>query len=142
VAFLNMKPFSVIGIIILVCCSSIAGQVPDSLKFKSLPPNDFYRTFLKEENAILIDVREFFEFRKVRLKDAINIPSSGDISIAADTLHKEIALFLYCTSGFRSRKAAKFFYDKGFPRLWSLEGGIVEWKKEGMPVDRKRVKRK
>jgi rhodanese-related sulfurtransferase len=139
---LNMKTFSVIGIIILVCCSSIAGQVPDSLKFKSLLPKDFYLTFQKEDKAILIDVREFFEFRKVRLKDAINIPSSGNLGNAADTLNKESALFLYCTSGFRSKKAAKFFYDKGFPRLWSLEGGIVEWKKEGMPVDRKRVKRK
>jgi rhodanese-related sulfurtransferase len=133
-----MKTFSVIIIYTLIFCGPITGQVPDSVKFKSLPPNDFHLTYLKEDKAILIDVREFFEFRKTRLKNAVNIPSSGKTGTAADTIDKQSALFFYCTTGFRSKRVARDFYDKGFSRLYSLEGGIVAWKKEGFPVDKKR----
>jgi hypothetical protein len=81
-----MKAFPVIIIFILIFSSSITGQVPDSVKFKSLLPYDFHLTYLKENKAILIDVREFFEFRTSRLTDAVNIPSSGNLGSAADTI--------------------------------------------------------
>lgn len=137
-----MKTFPVIILYLLTFCSLITGQVPDSVKFKSLLPNDFHLTYLKEDKAILIDVREFFEFRKVRLKHAVNIPSSGKLEFAADTIDKQRALFLYCTTGYRSKRVAVFFHDKGFSKLYSLDGGIVAWKKEGFPVVRKRIKKR
>ena len=114
----------------------------DSVKFKSLEPYDFYMHYLKDDKALLIDVREFFEFKSKRLKGAVNIPASGNIDIAADTLDKGQALFLYCTSGFRSDKVAKSLYEKGFRKLYSLDGGITEWRKEGMKIDKSRVKKK
>jgi len=136
-----MKAFPVIIIFILIFCSSITGQVSDSAKFKSLLPYDFHLTYLKEDKAILIDVREFFEFRRARLKDAVNIPSSGNLGFAADTIDKECALFLYCTTGYRSKRVAEFFHDKGSHKLYSLEGGIVLWRKDGFPVVRRKIKR-
>jgi rhodanese-related sulfurtransferase len=135
-----MKISPAIIVFILVICSGVTGQVADSVKFESLLPYNFHMAYLKEDKAILIDVREFFEFRKTRLKDAVNIPSSGDMGFTADTLDKECTLFLYCTSGYRSKRVAVVFHDKGFRKLYSLEGGIVAWKKEGMPVVRKRLK--
>jgi len=137
-----MKPFSAVLIFILMSFGQIAGQVADSLKFKSLPPDEFHVAYLKEDKAILVDVREFFEYRESRLKNAVNIPSSGNMDFAADTLPKESALFLYCTSGYRSKRVAIKFYDKGFRKLYSLDGGIVAWRKEKMPVDRKRVRKR
>lgn len=138
----DMKTFPVIILYLLIFCSLITGQVPDSLKLRSLLLNDFYLTYLKEDKAVLIDVREFFEFRKVRLKHAVNIPSSGKLGFAADTIDKQCALFLYCTSGYRSKRVALFFHDKGFSKLYSLDGGIMRWKKEGFPVVRKRIKKR
>ena len=136
-----MKPVSVISLLVLIFCSALSAQVPDSLKYKSLLPYDFHLAYLKADKAILIDVREFFEYKKSRLRDAVNIPSSGNMDFAADTLNKESALFFYCTSGFRSKRVAVKFYDKGFRKLYSLDGGITAWKKENMPIDRKRKKR-
>jgi len=137
-----MKPVSGISLLILIFCSALSAQVPDSLKFKSLLPYDFHLAYLKADKAILIDVREFFEYKKSRLKDAINIPSSANLDFAADSLNKESALFLYCTSGFRSKHVAGKFYDKGFRKLYSLDGGITAWKKEDMPIDRKRFRKR
>jgi rhodanese-related sulfurtransferase len=136
-----MKIFIVIIFNLLSCCSYLAAQVPDSLKFQSLTPDEFQKRYLADKNAILIDVREFFEFRRTRIKNAVNIPSSGNLELAADTLDKNASLFLYCYSGTRSRKAARVFYDKGFSKLYSLDGGITLWKKEGKRVDRRRIKK-
>lgn len=137
-----MRPFPAIVALFLIVYSSSTAQVPDSLKFKSLPPYYFHLTYLKEDPAHMIDVREFFEYRKVRINDAVNIPSSGNLQSAADTIDKDCALFLYCKTGFRSDRVAKRFYDMGYRKVYSLEGGIVAWKKDGFPVERKRVKRK
>jgi thioredoxin 1 len=135
-----MKTESVLIVFFLILCNVSRGQVPDSLKFISLRPVDFQKAYQNDDKALLVDVREFFEYKKSRLNDAVNIPSSGNLGVPADTLNKEYSLFLYCTSGFRSKRVAKYFYDKGFPNLYSLDGGIVAWKKEGLPVIKKRLK--
>lgn len=128
--------------IILFTALKLTAQVPDSLKVKLLRPKDFQTSFQNERNALLADVREFFEYRKARIKNAVNIPSSGDLRPAIDTVNKNRSLYLYCTSGFRSKRVGIKFYDKGFTNVYSLSGGINAWKKEGMAVDRKRVKKK
>jgi rhodanese-related sulfurtransferase len=116
--------------------------VPDSLQFKSIPPVVFRSEYLNSDNALLIDVREYFEFKKSRLQDAVNIPSTNNFEIPADTIDKDSDLFFYCSSGFRSKKIARLFYEKGFTHLYSLDGGINTWKKEDLPVDKKRLRKK
>ena len=137
-----MRTVTVIIFIILSGSCYLSSQIPDSLKYQSLDPYYFHLRYLTDSNSILIDVREFFEFRRTRIKGAVNIPSSANLEMASDTIDKNASLFLYCYSGTRSKKVARFFYDKGFRKLYSLEGGIVLWKKEKMPVEKKRLRRK
>ena len=137
----KMRTLLIIIIGITVCCFPVHSQVADSVKYQSLEPHAFQKAYMTEDNSILIDVREFFEFRKSRIKGAINIPSSGGYDITADTTGKDKSLFFYCYSGGRSRRAAEFFYNKGFRKIFNLAGGITAWKKEGLAVVRKRVRR-
>jgi len=136
---MNQKLTLLTGLLIIFGIAS--AQVPDSLKYISLAPADFQKAYQNDSNAKLIDVREFFEYKKKRIDNAVNIPSSADLEIPADTLDKQSSLFLYCTSGFRSKRVAKHFYDKGFTRLYSLDGGINKWKKAGLPVNRKKIRK-
>jgi rhodanese-related sulfurtransferase len=136
----KMRVLFIIIISLTAGCLSLHSQVADSIKYQSLEPHAFQKTYMTEDNAILIDVREFFEFRKSRIKGAINIPSSGGYDIAADTIGKDKSLFFYCYSGGRSRRAAEFFYNKGFRKIFNLADGITAWKKEGMPVAKKRLR--
>lgn len=136
-----MKSYYVLIVNVLLFSAISGGQVPDSLKYRSLPPGEFMSAYQKSDHPVLIDVREFFEYRKSRIKDAINIPSMGNLDIPADTINKKNDLFFYCTSGFRSKRVAKFFYGKGFTRLYSLDGGIVTWRKEKLPVEKKKLRR-
>jgi thioredoxin 1 len=138
-----MKIYSVIIFILTaVNFSGYSQEVPDSVMFRSLLPKEFHLQLIKEDTALLIDVREFFEYRGKRLSGAINMPSSGNLDLAADTINKETSLFLYCYSGTRSERVARLFYKKGFRKLYSLEGGIMRWRKEKMPVAKGKVKRK
>jgi len=120
----------------IVTIINLYGQIPDSLKYKSLKPHDFLLLYLKSDSSMLIDVRESFEFTGKRLKGAVNIPSSGKLESATDTINRNRSLFLYCTSGVRSKRIAVRLYDLGFRKLYSLEGGITAWKKERLPVIR------
>ncbi len=136
-----MKKLLMFFFLLLILCYHTYSQGIDTLKFISYPPKDFSQALSRENKALLIDVREFFEYRKSRIRNAINIPSSGNLEFASDTLKKDYSLFLYCTSGFRSKRAAKYFNERGFPKVFSLDGGIAQWKKEGMPVDRKKIRK-
>ena len=136
-----MKMKLIIFICLLIFSNVITAQVPDSLKYISVRPADFQKAWKSNDKPLLIDVREFFEYKKSRIDNAVNIPSSGNLDNYADTLNKDYTLFLYCTSGFRSKRVAKHFYDKGFIRLYSLDGGINAWKKEGLPVNKKKVRK-
>ena len=129
---------AIILILFMILNAPIKGQDKDSVKYISLEPYDFHLTYLKEDNAILIDVREAFEYRGKRIKDAVNIPSASQLELAADTLDKQCALFLYCSTDYRSKNVAEKLCEKGFLRVYNLEGGIVAWKKDGFPVTRKR----
>ncbi len=133
-----MKTIQVSILFILLLSCRLSGQKEDSIKYISLAPYDFHLAFLKDDQALLIDVREFFEFNKSRLSNAVNIPSSGNLEFTADTIDKKYSLFLYCTTDFRSKRVAAKFCENGFRKVYSLDGGIVAWKKDGFPVERKR----
>jgi rhodanese-related sulfurtransferase len=135
-----MRLYLAILLFLLLLRDVSTGQIPDSVKYKSLPPAEFLDAYNKSEKKLMIDVREFFEYKKSRLKDAINIPSMGNLDISVDTIDKNNDLFFYCTSGFRSKRVAKTFYDKGFTRGYSLDGGIVAWRKAKLPVEKKRLR--
>ncbi len=114
-------------------------QEPDSSKFQVLDCRDFKARFKASDKAVLIDVRENADFRKSRIKGAINFPKSEGYDIAADSLDKGSALFIYCYAGVSSKKAAVFFYDKGFRKIYSLKGGMMKWKRDRMAVERKKL---
>ena len=137
-----MKIYFLTPIFLLLFTKNLSAQVPDSLKFKSLSVRGFYKEYLQDKNALLIDVRQYADYSKSRIKNAVNIPFTEGLNIAADTINKEKALFIYCYVGGRSKKAALFFYDKGFRKLYSMKGGMIGWKAERLPVSRKKLKRK
>jgi len=135
-----MKPLKAIVIIFWIIASAGHAQKPDTLNYINLEPYDFHLSYLRDDSALLIDVREYFEFKRSRIKDAINIPSSAKLEAAADTLSRNMALFLYCTTDFRSIRAAEKLSEKGFRKVYNLTGGIKAWKKDGFLVERKRLR--
>ncbi|HLP74879.1 MAG TPA: rhodanese-like domain-containing protein [Bacteroidales bacterium] len=129
-------------IIFLLSSFLLSAQNTDSVKVVLLKPAEFREEMKIVSNPKLIDVREFFEYKKSRIKGALNIPASGNLEFAADTIEKTSHLFLYCTSGFRSKRVGQRFADRGFVHVYSLDGGITAWKKEGLSIEKKKIRKK
>jgi len=92
---------------------------------------------LNRRNAVLLDVREPKEFEGGRLPGALHIPLS-QLAGRSSELAKMVArpVVAYCDLGRRSRAAAGALSKAGFQEIYSLEGGIAAWKKDGMPVEK------
>lgn len=76
-----------------------------------------------KEGAVLIDVRESYEFNEAHIKGAINVALSNfiDNPLIPKDLNKEI--ILYCRSGARSEDAKNYLNMIGYKNVINL-GGI------------------
>lgn len=77
-------------------------------------------------DALLIDVREPFEYEIGHIGNARLIPL-GNIADSAAELPKDKPLLLYCHHGMRSLRAAQFLRQHGCTQASSIRGGIDQW---------------
>jgi rhodanese-related sulfurtransferase len=78
----------------------------------------------------LIDVRTPEEYTGGYIEGAININFfDSDFNDQMAKLNKDKELYIYCRSGKRSGKAAKRLKDRGFTKIYDLQGGILNWNK-------------
>lgn len=78
----------------------------------------------REQDLLLVDVREPGEFSGERLPGSLNVPLSR-LEAEADRLPKDKPLVLLCRSGRRSQEAARRLEAIGFSDVRVLEGGLL-----------------
>ncbi|MCZ0933331.1 MAG: rhodanese-like domain-containing protein [Oligoflexia bacterium] len=87
-----------------------------------------------KHKAQVLDVRNAYEVELGRFQEAIdlNIDSFQQFSKKLDklNLNKEKDTLIYCTGGIRCEKAIEVMKDKGFQKVYQLEGGILNYLKE------------
>lgn len=85
---------------------------------------------MKDDNAVILDVRTIDEYNELHIRGAICIP--------VDTIDESISDFLpdtgqvilvYCRSGNRSRQASEKLAALGYTNVYEF-GGINTWKGE------------
>lgn len=91
---------------------------------------------LKDQNQMrLLDVRTPKEFKTGHIAGAENFDFlSEGFSKSLETLDRNEPLAIYCKSGRRSGKSIAVFKRLGFQKVYNLEGGILNWKSEGLQV--------
>lgn len=83
----------------------------------------------------ILDVRTPAEFAQGHLPGAVNLDLNGSgfgDGIAA--LDKSKTYFVYCQTSNRSGTATQMMADAGFEDVYDLQGGIVAWAQQGLPV--------
>ncbi len=76
----------------------------------------------------VIDVRTEEEATEGKLEGAIVIDvRKDDFQDQIDKLKKDDVYLVYCRSGSRSATAVEIMAEKGFDRLYMMEGGYLEW---------------
>ena len=127
-------------------CSAQAGQsAPSNSSAKSAPsdgiivlaPQAFINQAKADTTSILLDVRTPKEYAEGHLAGAhqLDYLNSEAFNAGIKQLDKSRTYYIYCRSGRRSHGACLKMQQQGF-KVYDMEGGILNWTKFGMPVER------
>ena len=82
---------------------------------------------------ILLDVREDYEFRAVRVPGSALLPMST-LTERYQELPKDRPLLVMCAAGRRSMVVTEFLARNGFGEVVNVSGGIDAWRRAGLPI--------
>lgn len=106
-----------------------AGEIVSTSNIELISPDDFNKI---DEETLLIDVRTPEEFASGHIKNAINIDFKNQkFKNRLEEIDTDQEVYIYCRSGGRSGRAAKMMQEMGFKKIYDLEGGILNWEKNG-----------
>ena len=88
-----------------------------------------------EAGALLVDVREDFEWNAGHARGAVHLPMM-QVPTRLDELPREAPIYLICATGNRSGRVAEYLTQNGFSRPINVRGGTVAWRRAGLPIDR------
>ena len=82
-------------------------------------------------NAVLLDVREPWDFETARIERSVNIPMSTLVArideVRALQPLPDTPVVVICHHGIRSMQCARYLAGQGVERLINLTGGIDAW---------------
>lgn len=90
---------------------------------------------LKQNNALLIDVRGFDEFAAGHVPSALCLPLS-DLERRFGEIPTDQPVLVLCHSGGRSALAAAQLRSLGMDNVTDVAGGFQAWRKAGLPSKR------
>ncbi len=106
-----------------------AGSIP------SISPRDAWeQSSASHSDAVLIDVREVFEFSRGHAKGARNIPLS-QFARRFKEIPTNKDVLLICQSGNRSMQAAHMLKQQGYERVSNVSGGTTVWRMSQLPME-------
>ncbi len=91
-----------------------------------------FNELTNDENTVVVDMRNHYEYEVGRFENAIEIPSDTfrqQLPMAIEMLHdsKDKNIIMYCTGGIRCEKASAYMLHNGFKNVYHLEGGIINY---------------
>lgn len=113
-----MKKIKTLLMCLLMCgCTSEKYQTISASQAKDM---------MKQDDVVIIDVREENEYKQGHIENAILIPLNTIDKNNLQLPDKDQTLLIYCRSGNRSAKAAKKFVKLGYQNVYDF-GGIIDW---------------
>jgi UPF0176 protein len=90
---------------------------------------------LQDDNTVVIDMRNHYEYEVGHFDNAIEIPSDTfreQLPMVVDMMQdkKDRNIIMYCTGGIRCEKASAYMLHNGFKNVFHLEGGIINYAKQ------------
>lgn len=106
---------------------------PNQITGKRLKPKQFLEA-MKDENVLLIDVRNDYEYDIGHFKNAVrpdvkNFKQFPQWAKNNKDLLKDKKILAYCTGGVRCEKFSGFLVREGFTNVNQLKGGIIAYAK-------------
>ena len=87
------------------------------------------------EQYVVLDVRSNKEYAEGHIEGAINIPHTEVANhIARLKAESDKTIVVHCRSGYRAGKAEDVLMENGISNLLHLEGDMLKWQKDGLPL--------
>ena len=95
-----------------------------------------FQNAIQQSAAQILDVRTATEYQGGHIKNALQANWNDQKEFESRTQHldKNKTVYIYCQAGGRSAAAQSNLIEKGF-KVVNLEGGISNWKMNGLPVE-------
>ncbi len=106
---------------------------PDEISVPEMSTRDVMGSLTSETPPLLLDVREPYEWRQVRIADALHIPMNS-VPDRLDDLPRDRPIVVLCAHGSRSFGVTYFLRERGFDAR-NLTGGITQWHIQGGAVE-------
>jgi thioredoxin 1/putative thioredoxin len=90
---------------------------------------------LQQRQIVLVDTREPAVFARMHLPRAMNMPLAEIPNRLAELHMLPAEAVLYCRGGEQTKELAASLAEQGTPVAF-LEGGVLAWEAEGLPVER------
>ena len=121
------KPFNIDNIIRV-------NQKGEATSLEMISPRDASSLLEQDPQAKILDVRSALEFSQVHIEHSLNIPIDM-ISAKINELSQSRQNYLVlCHTGNRAAMAADMLIQSGIHTVKVMEGGIIRWQKEKLPV--------
>ena len=96
-----------------------------------------FAKLVNAKKGLVLDVRTPGEWKEGVIGDATKIDYwSNDFAEKIEKLDKNETILIYCKKGGRSSSAAEVLIEKGFKKVFNLDGGITAWKDAGKTVNK------
>ena len=117
----------------------IDGVDPNKVVGTYVDPSE-WNTLISQEDVILVDTRNDYEFQIGSFKNAVNPDTTSFREFPEyveenldPTTHKKVAMF--CTGGIRCEKATSYMKMQGFEEVFHPKGGILKYLEEMDPQE-------
>lgn len=102
---------------------------------ETVAPETAAETIASDPGVIVLDIRTPEEYRDGIIEGAINIDFyASDFADQLAGLDPNAEYVVYCRSGNRSGEAMRTFADLDFQQVSEIDGGIVNWYQDGLPI--------
>ncbi|MFP5520620.1 MAG: rhodanese-related sulfurtransferase [Bdellovibrionia bacterium] len=114
-----------------IVTTGIPGVMPPEGVNHHLSPEEWNRVLKEESDYVIIDTRNWYEYKIGTFKGAINpnIEKFTDFPefMEKQGIPKDKKMLIFCTGGIRCEKGILELQNQGYNNVYQLEGGIINY---------------
>ena len=96
------------------------------------------KTMIENDEVFILDVRSQGEYDEGHIKGSTRIPLQDipqqEIDRKLEEIPMDKKILVYCRTGQRSKLASEILINKGFTKVYNIQGGITDWITAGYQV--------
>jgi len=100
---------------------------------KEINSNELNQWLKGETPIYLVDVRSPQEMAQASIPEGKPLPLSL-LPLRIDEIPADKKVVFYCRTGARSAQACIYMVQQGYDNVYNLQGGIINWARNGLPV--------